>query len=66
MTEGPPDREKIAEAKGVCAGCGSDLVEVGPTDGEKRGFAEFECSSERCGYREIRLFGANYYDYAED
>jgi len=66
MANEPPNREAIREAKNVCAGCGAELVEVGPSDGDRRGFAEFACSRETCGYKELRLYGANYYEYAED
>lgn len=65
MSNEPPNREAIRDAKNVCAGCGAELVEAGPAEGERRGFAEFECSRETCGYKELRLYGANYYEYAE-
>lgn len=61
-----PNREAIRDAKDVCAGCGAELVGVGPSEGDRRGFAEFECSRESCGYKEIRLYGANYYEYADE
>lgn len=56
-----PDREAIAEAKNVCAGCGADLTKVGPIEGERRG-DEFECTREQCGYVEWRMYGDNYYE----
>lgn len=66
MSNEAPDREAIREAKHVCAGCGAELVEVGPSEEEKPGYAEFECSRETCGYKELRLYGSNYYEYADE
>lgn len=65
VTRESPDREKIEEAKNACAGCGAELVKVGPIEGEKRGEA-FECSRESCGYREHRLYGESYDKYAKN
>lgn len=59
------DREAIRERKDICAGCGSPLREVGPLEGDRRGDA-FECTDERCGYREHRLYGDRYYEGVDD
>lgn len=66
MSNDVPNRDAIRDAKDVCAGCGAELVAVGPSEGDRRGFAEFECSREGCGYKEVRLYGENYYEYADE
>lgn len=66
MSNEAPDREAIRDAKNACAGCGAELVEVGPSEEGKPGYGEFECSRETCGYKELRLYGANYYEFADE
>lgn len=60
------NHEEIRERKDLCCGCGAPLRKVGEIRAADRRGDEFECSRERCGYVEWRMYGDAYYASREE